>query len=303
MVLRATSALFGAATAPLFYQITRNFGGSVYGGLFSALLLVFDGINSEEARLILIDAQLLFYVAACLLVAQVWFRRWNGHCDALEAHERREAMLERKRRQDAAAAAAGAGAGGEAVVRSPSSPAAPLQEAVSPDHGGAAAVPTLADSGSRNQRTGSDGSGAGAEAPASLWARSSNLTSTETADLASRLHADARYMNWAVRLRWVAIMGVMCGNAVSVKFTGLATPAFIALESVFALLVLKRSYPFLDLVGILCVSFLTFSAYWWCHFALTPKTGDGDVFMFHEFQQSLIGNPHYDASVPKPSFW
>jgi hypothetical protein len=300
MVLRATSALFGAATAPLFYQITRNFGGSVYGGLFSALLLVFDGINSEEARLILIDAQLLFYVAACLLVAQVWFRRWNGHCDALEAHERREAMLERKRRQDAAAAAGGASAV-EAVVRSPSSPDAPLREAVSPDHGGAAAVPTLADS--RSHRAGGEDGASGAEAAASLWARSSNLSPTETADLASRLHADARFMNWAARLRWIVIMGVMCGNAVSVKFTGLATPAFIALESVFALLVLKRSYPFLDLVGILGVSFLTFSAYWWCHFALTPKTGDGDVFMFHEFQQSLVGNPHYDASVPKPPFW
>jgi len=214
--LRFTSALFGSATAPLVYAITRNFGGSVRAGIFASLLFIFDGINVGEARLVLIDAQLLFWCAVCLAVCQCWWARWNTHVEALEDHE-------------AAAAAA-----------TVASAAAPLVAA-----GGGEAAPAVATAGQQTQ---------GLETP---------------------LLADVRFMDWRTRLAWLVVVGVACGNAVSVKMTGLATPAFIALESVFAFLVLKRAYPFLDLLGVLAVSFLTYAFYYWVHFALLPNTGDG----------------------------
>ena len=36
MTLRRTAASFGAVTAPLFYWITRNWGGSIYAGVRAA---------------------------------------------------------------------------------------------------------------------------------------------------------------------------------------------------------------------------------------------------------------------------
>lgn len=61
MLLRLTSSFFGAALIPLIYLIARNFGSSPRGAALAALLVNFDGLNLGESRLILMDAQLMFW--------------------------------------------------------------------------------------------------------------------------------------------------------------------------------------------------------------------------------------------------
>lgn len=244
------------------YSITRNFGGGARAGILAASLFIFDGLNSEEGRLVLTDSQLIFWLAACLLVGQWWMCRWNRHVEALEEHEAREGRLAARLRNRSSSAAAVAAAKVDA----------------------------------------------GGEDP---QASSTALARQDVAELApqavelleAQLEADPRYMTLAVRIAWILLVGVACGNAVSVKYTGLATPAFLGMEAIFAFLVMKRAYPFPDLLGILGVGVTVFTFYFWAHFQLLPYTGDGDVFMFHEFQRTLIGNPSYDPYAPKPSFW
>ena len=233
--LRAVSALAGAATAPLIYWAARGFGGGASAGVLAAMLFTFDGLNVGESRLVLIDGQLLFWLAACLVIGQRWLARYNAHVQAAEVWEAAVAR---------AAGTASYAAGLERVAPAP-----------------AVAAATAA------------------------------------------RHADPRHMDAATRAFWIVVIGVVCGNAVSVKFTGLATPAFLGLEAIFATLVLRRAYPFGDLLLIAATSFLTFSAYWYMHFAILPNTGDGDGFMFQAFQKTLVGNPQYDPLAPRPGFW
>lgn len=53
--LRGTAAFFGTLTAPLFYLITRNWGGSILAGVVAACCFTFDGLNTGEDRLILVS--------------------------------------------------------------------------------------------------------------------------------------------------------------------------------------------------------------------------------------------------------
>ncbi|RYY38593.1 phospholipid carrier-dependent glycosyltransferase [archaeon] len=202
--LRFTSALIGSLTAPLMYTIARTWGASMFGSAFVAILFIFDGLNLGESRLILIDAQVIFWAAACLQGALLWWQAWNAH---------RAAEL----------------AGPAALAKSP--------------------------------------------------------------------------LAGARRWLWDIGMGVLCGNSVSVKFTGLATPGMVAVESFFAPFFLHQSIPFIDLIVIALTSAATFSTYYYFHFLLLPLTGDGDEFMFEEFKKTLVGNPLYDPEAPKPGFW
>lgn len=123
------------------------------------------------------------------------------------------------------------------------------------------------------------------------------------ASLDEAWHADRRYMDEWTRLAWVLAIGIVCANAVSVKFTGLAAPGMVAVESFFALFVVKRAYPLRDLILIAIVVVLVFAGYYKLHFDLLPLSGDGDEFMPPEFKATLIGNPLYNAAAPKPGFW
>src|SRR5262245_53597008 len=90
--------------------------------------------------------------------------------------------------------------------------------------------------------------------------------------------------------RWAIVIGVVCANAISVKFTGLGTPGMVAVESFMALLMIRRSYPFPDLLVIAATAVSTYFGYWWIHFWLLPRSGDGDMFMKHEFRRTLVGS-------------
>jgi hypothetical protein len=117
------------------------------------------------------------------------------------------------------------------------------------------------------------------------------------------LWRDQRVMTVSTRLLWAVAVGVVCANAVSIKFTGLASPGMVAVESFFAAFFLRRAVPITDLLLVAGVAFATFSAYYAVHFSLLPLSGDGDGFMHIDFQRTLVGNANHDPAAPHPSFW
>ena len=177
------------------YMIARNWGVSVRGAILCCCLFMFDNLNLTEARLILVDSQLIFWVAAALLVAQHWWKRQNEHVEAV----------------DAFAAA----------------------------HGGRPY------------------SGSGDD-----YASSGR---------------DPRLLTPLERTAWCVACGFVFANAFSVKWTGLATPAMIGLESLMGLFFLRRAVPWLDLLRVALVAVCTYAHWFWWHFHIGVKTGEGLV--------------------------
>lgn len=241
VVLRMISAAFGSATAPLLYGIVRNFGGSVSAAVFTTLMYILDGLNVGEARLILIDSQLIFWCAAALFCAQLWWTRWNVHWDAVWEFEK---------------------ISGQAFT---------LRDAL--------------------------GWGAPTAAPPGQQA----AKDAAYAQALARARKDTRIMSWQSRLVWVVVIGLVCANAVSIKFTALATPGFIAVESFCAFFFLRRALPLPDLVGIAGVVIAAFVSYYDIHFSILRNAGDGDGFMSWEFQRTLRGNAHFDPNAEFPA--
>ena len=98
------------------------------------------------------------------------------------------------------------------------------------------------------------------------------------------------------RRLWIAAVGLSCGAAVSIKWTALATPFMIAVESAFGCFgFIRRRVPVSTLVKIACVAAVDYTVWFWVHFALLPLSGGGDDFMPVEFQATLKGSPHYDV--------
>jgi dolichyl-phosphate-mannose--protein O-mannosyl transferase len=73
VAMRWSSALFGSLVPPQTFLIARELGLSVPASLVPAVAQVFDSLVVIESRLILMDAQLLCFMAACLLCAlRLW---------------------------------------------------------------------------------------------------------------------------------------------------------------------------------------------------------------------------------------
>lgn len=119
-----------------------------------------------------------------------------------------------------------------------------------------------------------------------------------------RLHSnDPRLLKGWAKFRWLLLLGVVCCACISVKWTGLATPAMIALELTFGIFFVKAPLAWGELFSIAGVVLSLYSVQWWIHFAMLPLSGDGDAFMRIEFQRSLINNTYYDPNAPRQSFW
>ena len=74
--LRWTSALFGSTIAPVTYLICRELGLSFPASLVPAVAFAFEHLTVIESRLILLDAQLMSFMALCLLFAlKLWGAR------------------------------------------------------------------------------------------------------------------------------------------------------------------------------------------------------------------------------------
>ena len=223
--IRGTAAFFGTLTAPIFYAIARNWGGSKLAGVIAAAAFIFDGLNTTEDRLILTDSQLIFWIAASLLAAQRWWRMYNEHDIAVGLFTKRDPK---------------------------------------------GRYPTSREMALANSRGGMDG--------------------------------HMFHFGWSI-LKWTTLMGLVCANAVSVKWTALATPGMIGLESLFGLFFLRRAIPFHHLLAVAAVVFATYSTYFYIHFSLLPNTGDGDAFMKIDFQRMLVNNSNYDPIAVGPGFW
>jgi dolichyl-phosphate-mannose--protein O-mannosyl transferase len=226
--------------APLLYGILRGWGGSVRAGILGVCFYMFDNLNLGEARLILIDSQLFFWLAAALFTAQRWWARQNEASLAADAFKART----------------------------------------------------------------------GVEYDSSKYAQA----------------RDARLMTLAERAAWVVAVGVTSSCAISIKFTGLATPgacaaravlrcfvppvaplwraprastthpsllhllllrpptpspslaAMIGLESLMAISFLRRAVSWPELLGVLATAFPLYVHHFWWHFHLGQKSGESCVW-------------------------
>ena len=243
VILRTVAAFFGALSCPVLYLIVRNFRGSARAAFVASLLFIFDGLNAVQSRFILLDSQLIFWCALALLVAQLWWARWNAHWAAVDAFDEATGWV----------------------------PGTLLD---------AQLVPSRA-----------------------LMQRGSDLRShsarTEEA-LLDLLACDA-FFPLSSRLGWSASVGFSCACAVSIKFTGLATPGMIAVESAFAVFFLHRAVPLFDLAVVLASAALTYAAFFVGHFALLPSSGSGDAFMSVAFQRTLLNSSFFSPAAARPS--
>lgn len=114
--------------------------------------------------------------------------------------------------------------------------------------------------------------------------------------------AAPRLLTLSERVMWSVGLGLVCGAAVSIKWTALATPGMIAVETFFALYYLREPAPLPDLMLMGFSALSLYSSLFYIHFAMLTKHGDGDGFMRLEFQRTLVGNDHYDPNAPKPWF-
>lgn len=107
---------------------------------------------------------------------------------------------------------------------------------------------------------------------------------------------------YAVRLPWLVLVGVTCGTAVSVKWTGLATPGMIGLESMFALWFVKTPVPATDLAVVALCAVVVYHAVFAVHFGVLTHSSQEAMRMPLEYQRTLIGNPAFEPNATFPAF-
>ena len=172
--VRLAAAIFGAVTSPLTYLICRQLGFSLPASLIPAFTLAFEHLFLIESRLVLVDSQLMAYMALTLLMALIMWSKPRGR-----------------------------------------------------------------------------------------------------------------------RRSWVIATAVAGAMALSVKWTALVTPALIAVVSIIGLPFSSSSLLLseMSLAATVAISLYTF--FFALHFALLPKSGQGDAFMTMSFQKSLKGSKFY----------
>jgi dolichyl-phosphate-mannose-protein mannosyltransferase len=109
----------------------------------------------------------------------------------------------------------------------------------------------------------------------------------------------------------LALSGALGGAAMCIKWTGASFLAIIIVWELFQAVSGIRSHGFRRLyrahlhrlVSLVLVPVALYGAAFAIHFALLPKSGQGDAFMSREFQHNLIGNPlSADSTINTPSF-
>jgi len=86
----------------------------------------------------------------------------------------------------------------------------------------------------------------------------------------------------------IVVCGLFCGACISVKFTGLATPAITGLLCITGGVFLKRRLPIWQIFVIAFCGISLKLVLWRVHFWLLPKSGSGDLFVSPHF--NLIGD-------------
>jgi dolichyl-phosphate-mannose-protein mannosyltransferase len=120
---------------------------------------------------------------------------------------------------------------------------------------------------------------------------------------AALVHCAQRMLGATERNLWCLAVGVVTSSAISIKWTGLATPGMIGMESFFGFFFQrKRPVPLVDLLKILAVAAVLYYTWFVIHFAILTKSGDGDAFMRVEFQRTLFNNTNYDPLAKHPGY-
>lgn len=117
--------------------------------------------------------------------------------------------------------------------------------------------------------------------------------------LVARDQGDAR--------RWLclALAAVSAGASLSIKWTGLNALAIIILLWLWDQpgrkgdRIIRRLGEVAMMIAIPAIIYVSV---FWVHFALLPRSGDGDAFMSTSFQATLVGSTYYDPNA-KLSFW
>ncbi len=116
-------------------------------------------------------------------------------------------------------------------------------------------------------------------------------------------HCARRMMGSWERNLWCLAVGVTTSCAISIKWTALATPGMIGMESFFGFFFQrKRPVPLTDLFKILAIAAVLYYTWFVIHFAILTKSGDGDAFMRVEFQRTLFNNSNYDPLAKHPGY-
>lgn len=114
------------------------------------------------------------------------------------------------------------------------------------------------------------------------------------------LYLAARRRSHAQRWIFLASSAFCAGLAASTKWTGLAALGIIGIIWVLDNITTVRSHwrrLISEAALLLLVPAAVYLSVFAIHFALLPKTGQGDAFMSSRFQSTLIGNPAYDPTV------
>ncbi len=106
--------------------------------------------------------------------------------------------------------------------------------------------------------------------------------------------------------RWIflALAGFAAGLTASTKWTGLTALALILIAWFVETPKLRdaRRKILGELAALTIIPIAVYVSVFAIHFALLPKSGDGDAFMSPAFQATLIGSPSYNPAA-KESFW
>ena len=303
--LRLTAASFGVATVPLVWLITRMLGGGRWAGMMAGVMYALDGLNTIESRLILTDSQLVFWILACALVGLLYIQRRRAHYAATVL-----GRLQIAARRMAADKSDGAPALHAHDWLAKLAAEAGLQVADAGGEGGL--LPQEPPSyGTTKARTEEqhrmDGHllaelDAQQHNPRGLWITVPGAESRGTPGSVIG-PVQPRLMSQQTNILWLIGVGLACGAAVSVKWTGLAAPGMLALECWFALFFLPQAAHLPDMLVMLGSAFVFYVLNYAVHFALLPNTGDGDAFMSVEFQRTRINSTSYDPAAPAVPFW
>lgn len=101
------------------------------------------------------------------------------------------------------------------------------------------------------------------------------------------------------RWLWVVVLGMLLGALVSIKWTGFAILALLAVAMVVEVLRshrIKSEKFVLESLVIIALVCCIYIVSFWVHFSLLPKSGDGDAFMTRQFQSTLVGSKVYDSN-------
>ncbi|ODN04599.1 Protein O-mannosyl-transferase 2, partial [Orchesella cincta] len=108
---------------------------------------------------------------------------------------------------------------------------------------------------------------------------------------------------------WLVLSGVFIACAISVKFVGLFTVLYIGFRTIYELweilgdLSQPITYTLKHFIArAICLIALPFALYvtfFYIHLAVLNRSGNGDGFYSSAFQSQLIGNPLYNASMPR----